>query len=36
MSHPKPQYNDVLAVEGHWLGQHFRVNVQQDALSGVH
>jgi hypothetical protein len=22
--------NDVLAVEGHWLGQKFRVNVRQD------
>jgi len=22
--------NDALAVEGHWLGQHFRINVRQN------
>jgi hypothetical protein len=27
---PEAGVNDVLAVEGHWLGQHFRVNVPQD------
>jgi hypothetical protein len=26
---PETGINDVLAVEGDWLGQHFRVNVQQ-------
>jgi len=26
MSHPKPEVNDALAVEGHWLGGQFRVN----------
>jgi len=28
---PETGVNDVLAVEGHWLGQHFRVNVRLDS-----
>jgi hypothetical protein len=27
---PETGVNDVLTVEGHWLGQHFRVNVRLD------
>jgi hypothetical protein len=27
---PEAGVNDVLAVKGHWLGQHFRINVRQD------
>jgi hypothetical protein len=27
---PETGVNDVLAVEGHWLDQHFRVNVRLD------
>jgi hypothetical protein len=25
---PETGVNNVLAVEGHWLGQHFRINVR--------
>jgi hypothetical protein len=28
---PEAGVNDVLAVEGHWLGRHFRVNVRQNS-----
>ena len=27
---PKAGVNDALAVEGHWLGRHLRVNVPQN------
>jgi hypothetical protein len=33
---PKTGVNNALAVEGHWLEQHFRVNVRLDAYhSGI-
>jgi hypothetical protein len=32
---PKAGVNDVLTVEGHWLGRRFRVTVQKNYLSGA-
>ena len=33
---PEAGVNDVLAVEGHWLGRHFRVNARQNSYQSPH